>query len=241
MINLSIIIPCFNESKSLHKLLDACYNASNGRSDIEFIFVNNGSNDDTEVILEELLSQEKYSFGKSLLIKVNIGYGNGILQGLAVAKGNVLSWTHADLQTDPNDVIKAYELNKDDLNLNQCIVKGERKGRNIFDNIFTAGMSILSSIFLKQFLWDVNAQPKIFHRKFLEKFKKAPQDFSLDLYLLFIANKYKIPIKRYQVFFSKRLYGKAKGGGTFRGKYNLIKRTIACIIELQKEISKGNS
>jgi glycosyltransferase involved in cell wall biosynthesis len=239
MINLSIIIPCYNESKSLDKLLNACYNACIGRSDIQFVFVNNGSNDDTLIILDRLLGFEKFSFGKSVHVPINKGYGFGILQGLAVADGKILSWTHADLQTDPKDVVLAYELYKVELESNQCIVKGERKGRNVFDNLFTAAMSFFSSILLGQKLWDINAQPKIFHRNFIKNFKNAPSDFSLDLYLLFVANRIGLQINSFSVFFSNREFGEAKGGGTLKGKMKLIMRTFRYIIELRNDIAKG--
>lgn len=240
MIDLSIIIPCYNESKSLPRLFNACLNICSDRKNIQFIFVNNGSSDDTQIVLDQLLSQEKYSFGKSVLVPINKGYGFGILQGLAVAEGKILSWTHADLQTDPNDIVHAYELFKVELESNICIVKGQRKGRNIFDNIFTAGMSLISSLYLKQRLWDINAQPKIFHRDFMENLKKAPFDFSLDLYLLFVANRMTISINSFPVFFSKREFGEAKGGGTLKGKFKLVKRTAGYIIELRNNIIKGN-
>ena len=240
MINLSVIIPCFNESKSLPRLFQSCLDACKGRMDIQFIFVNNGSNDDTQIVLDQLLNVEVFKFGKSVHVPINKGYGFGILKGLEVAEGRILSWTHADLQTDPKDVVLAYELYKVELESNHCIVKGERKGRNLFDNIFTGGMSLISSLFLNQKLWDINAQPKIFHRDFMNHLKNAPYDFSLDLYVLFVANRIKISIKSFPVFFSNREFGEAKGGGTLKGKFKLIKRTIVYIIELRNDIIKGN-
>ena len=240
MTNLSIVIPCYNESKSLPRLFLACLNACKGRNDIQFIFVNNGSQDETQIVLDQLLSQENYTFGKSVYVPINRGYGFGILQGLAVAEGSILSWTHADLQTDPKDVVLAYDLYKSELESNLCIVKGERKGRNRIDNIFTSGMSMISSLFLKQKLWDINAQPKIFHREFMNHLKKAPFDFSLDLYVLYVANRIKTSIKLFPVFFSNREFGEAKGGGTLKGKFKLIKRTIGYIIELRNDIIKGD-
>jgi len=189
LIKLSVVIPCYNEAKSLVPLFEACLDACNERKDIQFIFVNNGSNDDTQIILDELLTHEKYFIGKSVLVPENQGYGFGILQGLKHADGLVLSWTHTDLQTDPKDVISAYEFYKDELETKKCIVKGERKGRNLFDSMFMTGMSLYSTLMLKQSLWDINAQPKIFNRVLLENLKNAPYDFSLDLYLLFVANR----------------------------------------------------
>ena len=156
--------------------------------------------------------------------------------------------TKVSTTTNTNSVVKSEKimdevgvgLYKVELDSNHCIVKGERKGRNLFDNIFTCGMSFISSLFLNQKLWDINAQPKIFHRDFMIHLKKAPYDFSLDLYILFVANRIKISIKSFPVFFSNREFGEAKGGGTLKGKFKLIKRTIGYIIELRNDIIKGN-
>lgn len=239
MFELSVIIPCYNESKSLPKLFEACYIACAGRKDIQFIFVNNGSDDDTNIVLIQLLKDEKYTFCKTVFVEKNLGYGFGILQGIKEAEGNIIAWTHADLQTDPADVVMAFHEFRSDLEKNLCIVKGERQGRNIFDNLFTAGMSLISTLFLGKKLWDINAQPKIFHKDFMNNLKNAPFDFSLDLYLLYVANRLKVPIKTYQVIFSSRKFGVAKGGGSINGKYKLIKRTFSYIIELRKDILKG--
>ena len=96
MFELSIVIPCYNESKSLAKLFEACYVSCASRKDIQFIFVNNGSIDDTEITLNQLLLEKKYSFGKLVHVEKNQGYGYGILQGLKEAEGKIIAWTHAD-------------------------------------------------------------------------------------------------------------------------------------------------
>lgn len=241
MIKLSIVIPCYNESGSLPRLFESCRDACLRRNDIQLVFVNNGSKDDTQILMNKLLKQLNYPFSKLVQVPINQGYGFGILQGLAQADGQILAWTHADLQTDPLDVILAYERYLDELNSNTCIVKGERKGRNIFDNVFTAGMSLISSLLLGVKLRDINAQPKIFHRDFMKNMQYAPNDFSLDLYLLFIASKNKIKINSFPVIFCDREYGIAKGGGSLKGKYKLIKRTLKYILKLRQDIINGNN
>jgi glycosyltransferase involved in cell wall biosynthesis len=239
MLSLSIIIPCYNESKSLPRLFELCKIACLDKDDIEIIFVDNGSIDDSKLVFNQLLGLKDYSFCKLVSIKKNQGYGNGILTGLSYANGQVLAWTHADLQTNPKDIILAYNSFKDDLLNNNCIVKGVRKGRSTIDNFFTIGMSLLCTLILKQKLWDVNAQPKIFHRDFLNNFKNTPKEFSLDLYLLCVANYTNTEIKTIPVTFSRRKYGEAKGGGSLKGKFKLIKRTISFILELKGQILTG--
>ena len=239
MKKLSIVIPCYNESGSLPNLVQVSREACGAREDVEFIFVDNGSSDGTQEIFKSLLAKPENAFAHLMHVPINQGYGYGILQGLLIAEGEVLAWTHADLQTDPKDVIIAFDQFGNHLALGQMMVKGERNGRGLFDVFFTASMSVISSFLLGSKLWDVNAQPKMFHRSFMKYLDVAPHDFSLDLYVLFVANKLKIPIKNYPVFFSKRKFGVAKGGGSLKGKYKLIKRTITYIIELRKDILKG--
>ena len=229
--NLSIIIPCYNEELSIPKLIDNCMNIINNK--IEIIIVDNGSIDNTFKILNKL--NLPYNI-MPIRIEKNIGYGNGILTGLNHANGEVLSWTHADLQTDLSDVIKGYNLYKKELLNKTCIVKGERKKRNLFDAFFTFLMGIYCSILLGKWLYDINAQPKIFHRSFLKKFEKVPLDFSLDLYVLYFFSLNKINIKSIPVFFNKRQYGVSKGGGTLKGKLKLIKRTLNYIHHLKKSL-----
>ena len=178
--NLSIIIPCYNEELSIPKLIDNCMNIIN--NNIEIIIVDNGSIDNTFKILNK--SNLPHNI-VPIRIEKNIGYGNGILTGLNHANGEVLSWTHADLQTDLSDIIRGYTIHKKELLNKTCVVKGKRKKRNLFDAFFTFLMGLYCSILLGKWLYDINAQPKIFHRSFLEKFEKAPLDFSLDLYVLY--------------------------------------------------------
>ena len=240
MKNLSIVIPCYNEGENILKLFELCRKAIKNRNDIEVVFVNNGSTDLTRKFIEQSVLKDKYSFAKLCNVENNIGYGNGILKGLELANGKILSWTHADLQTDPKDVIACFELYKKDLYNSKCIVKGSRKKRNIFDTLFTYGMSLVSSFLLKSRLWDINAQPKVFNKSFMKILINAPIDFSLDLYFLYISNKNNIKINSYPVYFHDRLHGIAKGGGSLMGKIKLIKRTFKYILKLRKEIRNGN-
>jgi len=196
-----------------------------------FVVLCNGSTDDTYSTIMNLNLPENII---PLRIEKNIGYGNGILVGLKHAKGKILSWTHADLQTDVSDVMRGYKLYERELNFKTCFVKGERKNRNIIDSFFTFSMGIYSSIILKTWLFDVNAQPKIFHRSFLNDFEKPPIDFSLDLFLIYFFKSRQIKAKAFPVGFKKRQYGEAKGGGSFKGKIKLIKRTLRYIHRLKK-------
>jgi len=229
---LSIIIPCYNEELSLNKLVENCL--SNINENIEIILVDNGSTDSTFKSLVNLNLPDNII---PLRIDKNIGYGDGILQGLKHAKGEIVSWTHADLQTDVSDVIIGFNQFEDNLINKDCMVKGIRKNRNIIDSFFTFSMGLYSSIVIGTWMYDINAQPKMFHRSFMDEFEDPPLDFSLDLFLMHFFKRKKINIKTFSVFFNKRKYGEAKGGGTFKGKMKLIKRTLSYIRTLKQNIN----
>ena len=133
-------------------------------------------------------------------------------------------------------MLEAYKIYKAHPRYPHCILKGRRVGRNFFDAMFTAGMSLLSTVLLRVPLSDVNAQPKMFHRNFLKKLPNPPQDFSLDLYLLYQARIHKYPILEHDVHFGERLYGESKGGGTLKGKLKLIQRTLKYMLKLKQEL-----
>ena len=142
MTELSIIFPCYNEGSNLKQIIDEIKTIKNDNFNInlEFILVNNGSKDNTSEILFNL--DKKYSI-KVLDIKNNLGYGGGILEGVKSAKGKIISWTHADLQCDPNDVIKAYKKHKDKLLNQNFVVKGRRIKRKIINSAQLSALSYL--------------------------------------------------------------------------------------------------
>ena len=103
----SLIIPCYNESANLPLLLERCKGLVE-RPGVEVILVDNGSTDASPQVLERLLPS--YPGCRSVRVEVNQGYGFGILSGLRAAQGEILGWTHADLQTDPMDALRGLEF-----------------------------------------------------------------------------------------------------------------------------------
>lgn len=227
---LSIVIPCYNEEKNIPLILERFKETIN-RDDIEVVLVNNGSTDNTAQVLEELLP--RYTFVNVCFVPINKGYGYGILQGLKMCKGQYIGWTHADMQTDPKDVLKALLFIEDSKDPN-VFVKGNRRNRPLFDQIFTIGMSIFETLYLKEKLVDINAQPNIFPKSFFDTWENPPYDFSLDLYVFYLATVRKLKIIRFRVLFPKRIYGKSSWNDGFRAKWKFIKRTIEFSVKLKK-------
>lgn len=234
---LSIVVPCFNESKNVVLVIKEFQRIFIEKPEhFEVIVVDGHSSDDTAKVLTKLFTQLDSNYFKLILMNERNGYGHDIIHGLNQATGTTLAWTHADMQTDLNDVFKAYDLFKAQKE-KKCFIKGKRKNRRLLETFFSFGMQIVTMLVLKTYLDDINAQPKVFSRDFFNKFLKdnSPNDFSLDLYAVFQAKKNGYNILSIPVFFADRIHGEAKGGGgSWKNKINLIKRTFKYILKLKK-------
>lgn len=226
----SLIIPCYNEALNLPLLLERCKTVAKP-GEIEVILVDNGSTDDSPDILAKLLHQ--YPGCRAVRVEENQGYGFGILSGLRAAEGDILGWTHADLQTDPNDLhegLKFFEQHG-----NNILVKGERYGRPMADVFFTIGMSLFETCLLGTRMWDINAQPTLFSKEFFDSWENPPHDFSLDLFAYYRAKHANLPVSRFSVKFGERAHGSSHWNINWAAKSKFIQRTINFSLKLRKE------
>jgi len=86
-------------------------------------------------------------------------------------------------------------------------------------------------------LWDINAQPNIFHRSFFDKWEaNAPDDFSLDLYVLYMARHLGLTVERFDVVFPERQHGESSWNTGLAAKWKFIKRTLEFSVQLKREL-----
>lgn len=228
-IKFSLVIPCFNEDKSLKILLPQLVSLVNRENnDVEFILVNNGSTDRTFELFNKITSNNITLIN----LDKNIGYGGGIKAGLFKSKGDFIGWIHADLQYSIFEVIA--ELHK--LPEKSEYVKGKRQGRTLFQNFISLNMSIFETMMFKSLVYDINAQPTLFRKNFLAQLKNMPNDFSIDLYSYVMAKKSKLNIARFKVNFIKRSYGKSTWNSGLISLIRMSLRTIKYSISLRKSL-----
>lgn len=109
---LSIIIPVYNEEKTINELLDRVERVDLGDMHKEIIVVDDGSRDQTRSILAKRESAGSNSANvryRFFYHDYNQGKGAGIRTGLANAIGEIIVVQDADLEYDPNDYQKLLE------------------------------------------------------------------------------------------------------------------------------------
>lgn len=223
MKTLSVVLPCYNEARNIPLILQRFAQVMD-RSDVEVILVDNGSIDNSPQVLDDLLPQ--YSFARSIRVGINQGYGYGIHCGLKAGTGRFLGWTHADMQTDPVDVLRGLALIESSAMPSRTFVKGLRRGRPWTDSSFSLGMSVFESLVFWSSLWEINAQPTLFSREFFDHCQNPPNDFAFDLYYYYMAKKIGLQIQRLDVEFVQRLHGHSHWNINWKSKIKFIRRTI---------------
>lgn len=238
-LQLSVVVPCHNEEENIPLILEKFLKVYKEHP-LELIVVNNASTDRTQERIDELLSRQEYDFIRAIQEPVP-GYGRAIVTGLRVARGDVLAWTHADLQTDPADTVRALQLFEAQEDRDRVVVKGRRVNRRFGAWAFTFGMSIIASVVLRGVYSDINAQPKMFSRRFFERdMTDPPEDFSLDLYLLALARQKTYLVVTLPVFFASRVHGESKWAFSFRSKCRTIIHTVRYIFHLRKKLDRDS-
>lgn len=115
---ISIIIPCYNEEEVLPHLLQKLNEVTNPikNYDFEFLFVNDGSKDNTLKLVKEYRKQDVRV--KYVDLSRNFGKEIGMLAGMDYANGDAVIIIDADLQHPPekiNEMIEWWEKGYDDV------------------------------------------------------------------------------------------------------------------------------
>lgn len=107
--DLSVIIPCFNEEESLPAFLEAAV-ATLGPSDLEYelVFIDDGSSDGTPKVLDEFARSGRAPHVCLIQFSRNFGKEAGILAGLEYSKGDVCGIIDADMQQTPETLMEMY-------------------------------------------------------------------------------------------------------------------------------------
>jgi glycosyltransferase involved in cell wall biosynthesis len=134
---LSIVLPIYNEEKSIKKTILEWKNELDLlKIDYEIILAEDGSDDNTKNILFELINDDKNKIYLNNIVEKKRGYGGAIISSVKIANGEFILYVDADGQCNPKDFINFW--NKKEF-IGDGIIIGNRKTRA--DTLFRLIMS----------------------------------------------------------------------------------------------------
>ena len=194
---LSIIIPVFNEEKTIGKILERVRDEQIPKVTKEIIIVDDGSTDTTKEILKKIKDL------KIIFHEKNQGKGAAVKTGIKNATGDYIIIQDADLEYDPKyikyllePILKGEAIVVYGTRLNRMPnLKGEEKNLQFLTHYLgNRFLSLLTSILYGQFITDMETGYKLFPKSALSGIKLNARGFELEpeITAKLLKKKYKI-------------------------------------------------
>jgi glycosyltransferase involved in cell wall biosynthesis len=219
MIDLSLVVPVYNEKDNLVLLMRAILAALTPlKKQWEVVFVDDGSTDGSLAVLESLV-KENARHVRVVVFRRNFGQTAAIAAGIDHSQGEIIVLLDADMQNDPADI--PMLLNK--LDEGYDLVSGWRKDRK--DNLFTRTIPSnmangLISWVTGVHLHDYGCTLKAYRRQSLEGFRLYGE---MHRFIPVFAHSVGAKITELPVRHHPRKFGQAKYG---------LERTVKVVLDL---------
>jgi glycosyltransferase involved in cell wall biosynthesis len=222
---ISIIIPCFNEEKTVSLIINKILNSYTGKKEI--IVIDDFSNDKTRDILKTDL---KNKIDKLILNTKNYGKGYSIREGIKIAEGDIILVQDADLEYDPSDytkLISPIEKGVADVVYGSRFLGGEEKRVLYFwHTLGNKLLTIFSNMFTNLNLTDMEVGYKLFKSDILKDINLVENRFGIEPEVTAKISKKKIRIFEVGISYYGRKYEDGKKI-TWRDGFSAIR----CIIK----------
>ena len=207
--NVSIIIPCFNEEKTISLVINKIL--SNYAGEKEIIVIDDCSNDKTREILKSDLENK---IDKLIFNEKNYGKGFSIRKGINIAEGDVILIQDADLEYDPSDynkLLKPIEKGVADVVYGSRFLGGEEKRVLYFwHTIGNKFLTTFSNMFSNLNLTDMEVGYKLFKSNVIKDIDLIENRFGFEPEITAKIAKKKIRIFEVGISYYGRKYEDGK-------------------------------
>lgn len=186
---LSIVVPVFNEEKTILSVLEALDVLAVPKAEKEIIVVDDGSSDATATKIGSYLKAHKKAPFVFIQHKKNIGKGAAVKTGIDTATGDYIVIQDADLEYNPKDIIKLFtKVAKDGVK----VVYGtrlkrlphfsreERTSRFLMHYLGNKFLSLITSVLYGQWITDMETCYKLFPRDVAQKLVLHARGFEFE-------------------------------------------------------------
>jgi len=137
---LSLVVPCFNEEENISLFYEAVMDVFESmKEDLEIIFVNDGSIDNTYDEIKKLIKKNNGMDIKAVDFSRNFGKEAAILAGLREATGEYTALIDADLQQHPKYVLEMMEFLKQNKDYDEVACYQKKRKESFIMKVLKAG------------------------------------------------------------------------------------------------------
>lgn len=196
----SIIIPVYNEEKTILKVLESIKEAFKN-IEYEILVIDDGSEDQTQTICTA------YKNIQYIRLPKNYGKGFALRNGFAHAKGLFVAIQDADLEYDPFILRELYNHAKDNIAI---YGKRDRKHGYLLNRIGNAFLSLICNILYHSHLFDIYTCYKIIPNKILQSLKLSASGFEIEAEITTKLLRANIPIVEIPITYFPRTFKDGK-------------------------------
>ena len=176
---ISIVIPCYNESSTISKIIEKVKNEKN--YDKEIIVIDDFSTDGTREILKNDISEK---IDELIFNDRNFGKGYSVRQGIKRARGDIILIQDADLEYDPSDYSKLIEpIKKDYADVvygSRFVGSDEKRVLFFWHSIGNYFLTTLSNMFSNLNLTDMENCYKVFKSEIIKNIELKENRFGFE-------------------------------------------------------------
>lgn len=178
-VKLSVVIPCYNEVKTLENLLDAVHRSSVNNKEI--IVVDDGSTDGTRELIR---TQLKSKIGVAIEHERNSGKGAALRTGIAAATGDIVIIQDADLEYDPQEyprlIAPIIEGKADVVYGSRFLGHGPHRVLYFWHYLGNRFLTLISNMFTNLNLSDMETCYKVFRRDVVQRIDITENRFGFE-------------------------------------------------------------
>jgi glycosyltransferase involved in cell wall biosynthesis len=204
---LTVIIPIYNEVKTIHSILNRVL--STGLA-AEIILVDDGSSDGTRDLLPSLNDNKGI---RVILHDKNQGKGAAVRTGIAAATGDVILIQDADLEYDPRDypaLLRPIEEGLANVVYGSRFLGGPRRAAMFWHMVANKLLTFVTNLLYNTILSDMETGYKVFRREVLQGIKLRANRFDFEPEFTAKILKGKESIYEVPISFNPRDYAEGK-------------------------------